>query len=61
MEFRGYLDGKLKYTFPLCWVDEIIPCKSGIAIVKYYDQLKEENIETNSVITEIEVDYINIK
>lgn len=60
-EFRGYVDGELKYTFPLYWVDEIIPCFGGTALVKYYDETKEENKESNTTITKIEVDYINIK
>lgn len=60
-EFRGYLDGILKYTFPLHWVDEIISCYNGVMIVRYYDETEEENKESNTKITEIEVDYINIK
>lgn len=60
-EFRGSLDGKIIATFPLCWVNEIIPCYGGTALVRYYDQLDEANRECNTKTTEIEVDYITIK
>lgn len=60
-EFRGYLDGILRYTFPLNWVDEIISCYNGVMIVRYYNELEEENKECCTKITEIEVDYIDIK
>lgn len=59
-EFRGYVDGILKYTFPLHWIDEILCCNNKI-LVHYYDEMLESNRFNNTEITEIEVDYIDIK
>lgn len=59
-EFRGYVNGTLEYTFPLHWIDEILCCNSKI-LVRYYDEMLESNRLDNTEITEIEVDYINIK
>lgn len=59
-EFRGYVDGILKYTFPLHWIDEILYHNNKI-LVRYYDEMLECNKFNNTKITEIEVDYISIK
>ncbi len=59
-EFRGYIDGTLKYTFPLHWIDKILCCNNKI-LVRYYDEMLESNRFNNTEITEIEVDYIDIK
>ena len=59
-EFRGYLNGRLLYTFPLHWVDNI-KIKDGAMIVYYYDEM-QYNAETEEVpLVEIRVDDINIK
>ena len=59
-EFRGYVNGTLKYTFPFHWVDKIL-CRNNKILVRYYDEMLESNRFNNTEITEIEVDYINIK
>ena len=59
-EFRGYVNDTLEYTFPLHWIDEILCCNNKI-LVRYYDEMLESNRLNNTEITEIEVDYINIK
>jgi len=59
-EFRGYLNGKLLYTFPLHWIDNI-KVKDCIMIVSYYDEI-QYNAETGEEpLVEIQVDDINIK
>lgn len=60
-EFRGSINGKIIATFPLWWVDEILCTNHGTMKVRYYDQLDKANCEDNTKITEIEVNYINIK
>lgn len=60
VEFRGFVNGTLKYTFPFYWVDEIL-CRNNKILVRYYDEMLESNRLNNTEITEIEVDYINIK
>ena len=59
-EFRGYVNGSLQYTFPLHWIDEILCCNNMI-LVRYYDETLKSNRLSNTEITEIKVDYINIK
>lgn len=59
-EFRGYVNGTLQYTFPLHWIDEILCCNNMI-LVRYYDETLKSNRLSNTEITEIKVDYINIK
>lgn len=59
-EFRGYVNGTLEYTFPLHWIDEILCCNNKI-LIRYYNEMLESNRLDNTEITEIEVDYINIK
>ena len=59
-EFRGYVNGILQYTFPLHWIDEILCCNNMI-LVRYYDETLKSNRLSNTEITEIKVDYINIK
>lgn len=61
IKFRGYVNEDLKYVFPLHWIYEIIPQFCGSALVRYYDGTKGQNKENNTELTEIEVDYINIK
>ena len=59
-EFRGYLNGKLLYTFPLHWVDNI-KVKNGVMVVSYFDEM-QYNTETGlDPLVEIRVDEINIK
>lgn len=58
-EFRGYLNGRLLYTFPLQWVDNI-KSKDGYMIVRYYDEM-QYNTETGAPLVEIRVDEIDIK
>ena len=54
-EFRGYLNGRLLYTFPLHWVDNI-KVKEGVMIVSYYDEMQDKD-----PLVEIRVDEIDIK
>ena len=54
-EFRGYLNGRLLYTFPLHWVDNI-KVKDGVMIVSYYDEMQDKD-----PLVEIRVDEIDIK
>ena len=59
-EFRGYLRGRLLYTFPLHWVDNI-KVKDGVMFVSYYDEM-QYNAETGEEpLVEIRVDEINVK
>lgn len=59
-EFRGYLNGVLKYTFPFHWVDNI-QCQGDIMRVTYEDELKYNPETSEIVLKTIEVDSINIK
>jgi len=59
-EFRGYRYGRLLYTFPLHWVDNI-KVKDGVMIVSYFDEM-QYNAETGEEpLVEIRVDEINVK
>jgi hypothetical protein len=59
-EFRGYLNGRLLYTFPLHWVDNV-KVKDGVMVVSYFDEM-QYNTETGlEPLVEIRVDEINIK
>ena len=53
-EFRGYLNGRLLYTFPLHWVDNI-KVKDGVMIVSYFDEMQCD------ALVEMQVDEIDIK
>ncbi len=54
-EFRGYLNGRLLYTFPLHWIDNI-KVKDGVMVVSYYDEMQYKD-----PLVEIRVDDIDIK
>ena len=54
-EFRGYRNGRLLYTFPLHWVDNI-KVKDGVMIVSYFDEMQDKD-----PLVEIRVDEIDIK
>lgn len=54
-EFRGYLNGRLLYTFPLHWVDNI-KVKDGVMIVSYFDEMQYSN-----PLVEIRLDEIDVK
>lgn len=59
-EFRGYLYGRLLYTFPLHWIDNI-KVQSNVMIVSYFDET-QYNAETGEQpLVEIRVDEINVK
>ena len=59
-EFRGYWHGRLLYTFPLHWVDNI-KVKDGIMIVSYYDEMQYNTETGEEPLLEIRVDEINVK
>ena len=59
-EFRGYVNGKLEYTFPLHWVDSIEPSGNGM-LVTYDDETKYDTETGDIVFTEIYVDYSDVK
>lgn len=59
-EFRGYVNGKLEYTFPLHWVDNIKYTPEGM-LVTYDNEMKYDLEDQKSVFEEILVDYINVK
>ena len=59
-EFRGYLNGKLLYTFPLHWVDNI-KVKDGVMIVSYYDEMQYNTETEEEPLVEIQVDKIDVK
>lgn len=59
-EFRGYIKGKLEYTFPWHWVESIRPVGKGMLVT--YDDETQYNTETEEIAyTEIYVDYIDVK
>jgi len=59
-EFRGYVNGKLEYTFPWHWVEDIRPCGKGMLVT--YDDETQYDTETEEIaFTEIYVDYIDVK
>lgn len=55
-EFRGYVDGKIEYTFPFDWVDEMSVYENQIEVI-YMNY--ENNIQGKVDI--IYVDKISIK
>lgn len=59
-EFRGYLNGKLLYTFPLHWVDNI-KVNGSVMIVSYYDEMQYNTETGEEPLMEIQVDEINVK
>jgi len=59
-EFRGYLNGRLLYTFPLQWVDNI-KSKDGVITVYYYDEMQYNTETGGAPLVEIKVDEIDIK
>ena len=59
-EFRGYVNGKLKYTFPWHWVDSIKPNKNGM-LVWYEDEMQYDTENDEPKFVEIYVDFIDVK
>jgi hypothetical protein len=59
-EFRGYLNGRLLYTFPLHWVDSI-KAKDNVMTVCYYDEMQYNTETGEEPLMEIHVDEIDIK
>lgn len=59
-EFRGYLNGKLLYTFPLHWVNNI-KIKNNVMIVSYFDEMQYNTETGEEPLAEIQVDKIDIK
>lgn len=59
-EFRGYLNGKLLYTFPFHWVNNIT-IKNNVMIVSYFDEMRYNTETGEEPIIEIQVDKIDVK
>lgn len=59
-EFRGYLDGKLLYTFPLHWIDSI-KIRRGVMVVSYFDEMQYNTETGEEPLVEICVDEISVK
>lgn len=59
-EFRGYFNGRLLYTFPLHWVNNI-KFKDGMLVVSYFDEMQYNTETGEEPMVEIWVDEINVK
>lgn len=59
-EFRGYLNGRLLYTFPLHWVDNIT-AKDNVIFVSYFDEMQYNTETGETPLVKIRVDEIDIK
>ena len=60
-EFRGYVNGELKYTFPLHWVDRITVDANGKMVVVFEDEMQYDTENEELVFKTILVDEISIK
>lgn len=60
-EFRGYLDGELRHTFPLHWVDKMYPSGNGKICVEYLDEMNYNTETEECPVKIIVVDKIDIK
>jgi len=54
------LNGRLLYTFPLHWVDNI-KVKGGVMIVSYFDEMQYNTETGEEPLVEIRVDEIDVK
>lgn len=59
-EFRGYLNGRLLYTFPLHWVDNIT-AKDSVIFVSYFNEMQYNTETGEAPLVKIRVDKIDIK
>ena len=59
-EFRGYIKGKLEYTFPLHWVDSMEWTPKGIEVT-YDNEMKYDTENQECVFDTILVDSIDVK
>lgn len=60
-EFRGYVSGELKYTFPLHWLDHVMVDANGKMVVVFEDETQYDAENEKSVFKTILVDEISIK
>ena len=60
-EFRGYVGGELKYTFPLHWMDHVMVDANGKMVVRFEDETQYDTENEDSVFETILVDEISIK
>ena len=60
-EFRGYVSGELKYTFPLHWVDCITVDANGKMVVVFEDETQYDTENGELAFETILVDEISIK
>ena len=60
-EFRGYVSGELKYTFPLHWLDHVAVDANGKMVVVFEDETQYDIENEKSVFKTILVDEISIK
>ena len=48
-EFRGYVSGELKYTFPLHWLDHVMVDANGKMVVVFEDETQYDAENEKSV------------